>query len=127
NAMMDVYDYTHFEEWGHGAAPYSILCSYLMARSAGGGKPAVIVWNMGPFDSPAQERVANAEALAAGAVCQNSRRPEVRREYHDFVAQNEDLFRDSKSLANVGVVVSLWSRAFHEIPKGEHAAWKFGQ
>ncbi len=43
------------------------------------------------------------------------------------MAQNEDLFRDSKSLANVGVVVSLWSRAFHEIPKGEHAAWKFGQ
>jgi hypothetical protein len=98
-----------------------------MATAAGNGKPAVIVWNMGPFHSASQQRIAFAEAYSAGAVCQNSRDPDIKRTYHEFLAQHDDVFSNTESLANVGVVISLWSRAFHEIPRNQHAAWWFGQ
>lgn len=82
---------------------------------------------MGPFDSPAQEKIALAEAVATGSTCQNSRTPEIKRAYNDFIGRHQADLAGPASMANVGVVVSLWSRAFHEIPKGEHAAWWFGQ
>src|SRR6185369_6793761 len=99
------------EEWGHGAAPFSIACSYLLGRAAGNGKPVVVVWNGGGIQSPAQAKIAFAEATATGCFCQNF--PGAR-EYNDFLQRHEDYFADSTSMANVGIIYSPWSREFYE-------------
>jgi hypothetical protein len=119
-----VYDFLDFEEWGHGAAPYSIACSYLLGRADGGGKPVVSVWNGNDIHSEAQAKIALAEAYACGEFTQNF---PAARKFNEFLRNHDEYFASSTSTANVGIVYSAWSREFYDVPKKSHAYYWFGQ
>ncbi|HJN15141.1 MAG TPA: beta-galactosidase trimerization domain-containing protein [Armatimonadota bacterium] len=115
HAHTDLYDYVHWEEFGHGCAPYSTVPSYLLGLAAGNGRPVVLVQNDAPRRNATQHRIALAEACASGGACQNwAFDQSITREYSDFVEKHEDYYADVRSGANVAVVYSWWSKAIYE-------------
>ncbi|MCC6796912.1 MAG: beta-galactosidase trimerization domain-containing protein [Candidatus Hydrogenedentes bacterium] len=113
-AITKLYDAAHWEEWGHGAAPYSLLPSYFLGKMAAGERPVLLVQNDKPARTEVQHRIALAEAYAAGGVLQNQNIPEANTHFYKFLKQHEDLFVGNQSLATVGVVTSICSKDFYE-------------
>ena len=119
-----VYDFLDFEEWGHGAAPYSAACSCLLGRADGNGRPVLMLWNGGDIHTDVQAKIALAEAYATGEFSQNF---VSAAEFNDFLRFHEEYFSNSTSAANVGIVFSAWSREFYDVPRKSHAYYWFGQ
>lgn len=113
-AITKLYDAAHWEEWGHGAAPYSLLPSYFLGKMAAGERTVLLVQNDTPARTEIQHRIALAEAYAAGGVLQNQNIPEANIHFYKFLKQNEELFIGNESMATVGVVTSIWSKDFYE-------------
>jgi len=130
HSATDLYDYVHWEEYGHSAAPYSDIPSYLLGLAAGKGKPVLLVQNDRPKRNEIQHRIALAEAYASGGANLNLRpNPEINKEYFDFVQRYADFYasRDVQSTANVAVVLSWWSKAVSEAQTRIHPAYWMGQ
>jgi len=124
-----LYDVVSDEQFGHGCAPYTNVCSYLRARTAGGGKAVVSVQNDMPERNAVQHRIALAEGYACGAAHQNIMSFwDVAHQYYQFVEQHEELLKDVVPMASVGIVMSWWSKALYEWPSDGLApsSW-FGQ
>ncbi|MCC6697096.1 MAG: beta-galactosidase trimerization domain-containing protein [Candidatus Hydrogenedentes bacterium] len=113
-AITKLYDAAHWEEWGHGAAPYSLLPSYFLGRMAAGERPVLLVQNDVPARTEAQHRIALAEAYAAGGVLQNQNIPEANVRFYQFLKQHEDLYLGRESMATVAVMTSIRSKDFYE-------------
>lgn len=113
-AITKLYDAAHWEEWGHGAAPYSLLPSYFLGKMAAGERPVLLVQNDNPARTEVQHRIALAEAYAAGGVLQNQSIPEANIHFYKLLKLNEELFVDTESMATVGVMTSIWSKDFYE-------------
>ena len=127
-ATTNLFDYVHWEEWGHGTAPYSDLTSYLLGAAAGPGKPVMIVQNDKPARNPLQHQIFLAEGYASGGVPEFGTRHSVNsRTLLGFVQRNEDLYFRSRSLATVAVVYSAWSQAIHAYPAKRWPAHWMGQ
>ncbi|MCC6154271.1 MAG: beta-galactosidase trimerization domain-containing protein [Candidatus Hydrogenedentes bacterium] len=113
-AITKLYDAAHWEEWGHGAAPYSLLPSYFLGKMAAGERPVLLVQNDNPARTEVQHRIALAEAFAAGGVLQNQNIPEANIHFYKFLKLNEELFIGNESMATVGVMTSIWSKDYYE-------------
>lgn len=112
--MTDLYDAAHWEEWGHGTAPYSLLPSYFLGRMAAGARPVVLVQNDHPSRNENQHRIALAEAYAAGGVPQNPNYPDVTDHFYKYLEPHEAYYVGQESLATVAVVTSIQSKDYYE-------------
>lgn len=128
HTTTDVFDYVHWEEWGHGTAPYSDITSYLLGRAVGRGKPVMLVQNDKPLRNPLQHRIFLAEGYASGGVPQFGTRHHANSQsFLAFVERHEDLYRGGESMAEVAVVYSSWSQAIHGFPNKRWPAHWMGQ
>ncbi len=125
-AITKLYDAAHWDEWGHGAAPYSLLPSYFLGKMAAGERPVVLVQNDNPARTDVQHRIALAEAYAAGGVLQNQNFPDANTHFYKFLKQYEDLFVANDSMATLGVVTSIGSKDFYENGAGVKPAYWMG-
>jgi hypothetical protein len=129
HSMTDLYDYVHIEEYGHSCAPYSDIPSYLMGLAAGNGKQTTLVQNNDPTPNCLQHKLFIAEGYAAGGATQPgySRCTSETGDYFDFIEAHEDYYADLKSMANVAVVLSWWSKAIYEYPNDLNPGYWMGQ
>lgn len=125
-ALAKLYDAAHWEEWGHGTAPYSLLPSYFLGRMAAGERPVVLVQNDRPERNEVQHRIALAEAYAAGGVPQNPQFPEITDHFYTYLKREAEYFGKRESLATVAVVTSVFSKDYYENSAGVKPAHWMG-
>lgn len=125
-AITELYDAAHWEEWGHGAAPYSLLPSYFLGRMAAGPRPVLLVQNDVPARTAVQHRIALAEAYAAGGVLQNQNVPDANRHLYRFLKRHEDIYVGRESMATVAIMTSIRSKDYYENPARVKPAYWMG-
>lgn len=131
----DLYDYVHWEEWGHGCAPYSNIAVYLAGLAVGESKPVILVQNDKPRRNLLQHRIFMAEGYAAGGIPQDAQSywgtvpgtKSISTDYYNFVETYEDYYTHTDSMANVAVVLSWWSKALYERANSLKPAYWLGQ
>ena len=131
HAHTDLFDYVHWEEYGHSLAPYNQLPTYLLGLAAGQGKPVILLNFDKPRRNQVQHHVALAEAIATSSGHQHGVSPPdgaaITRKFNDFVAAHEEKYAGTRSYATVGVLYGWWNNMLHAGPARRNPSYYFAQ